>query len=51
MKDGDLKKAQQLHSELYKLCKAMFCETNPIPCKAAGAMMGKWKNNTRSVSL
>ena len=21
----------------------MFCETNPIPCKAAGAMMGKWK--------
>ncbi|EKX51503.1 hypothetical protein GUITHDRAFT_92625 [Guillardia theta CCMP2712] len=47
MKDGDLKKAQQLHSELYKLCKAMFCETNPIPCKAAGAMMGKWKNNTR----
>ena len=21
--------------------------TSPIPCKAAGAFMGKWKNNTR----
>jgi len=47
MKDGDLKTATQLHKELYALCKAMFCETNPIPCKAAGALMGKWKNNTR----
>ena len=25
----------------------MFCESNPIPCKAAGAMMGKWKQNFR----
>ena len=47
MQSGDLKTAQGLHSELYKLCKSMFCETNPIPCKAAGAMMGKWKQNFR----
>ncbi len=36
MKNGDLKTAQQLHKELYALCKTLFCETNPIPCKAAG---------------
>jgi len=36
MKTGDLKTAQQLHKELYALCKTLFCETNPIPCKAAG---------------
>mmetsp|Transcript_5592 Transcript_5592/g.8897 ORF Transcript_5592/g.8897 Transcript_5592/m.8897 type:complete len:295 (+) Transcript_5592:20-904(+) len=47
MQNGDLATAQKLHSELYKLCKAMFCETNPLPCKAAGAMMGKWLNNVR----
>jgi len=47
MQAGDLKTATALHKELYALCKAMFCETNPIPCKAAGAMMGKWKDNTR----
>jgi dihydrodipicolinate synthase/N-acetylneuraminate lyase len=29
----------------------MFCETNPVPCKAAGAMMGKWKNNLRMPML
>ena len=32
-KAGDLAKATALHKELYKLCKAMFCETNPIPVK------------------
>mmetsp|Transcript_71374 Transcript_71374/g.149021 ORF Transcript_71374/g.149021 Transcript_71374/m.149021 type:complete len:294 (-) Transcript_71374:246-1127(-) len=47
MNSNDLPTAQRLHAELYKLCKAMFCETNPIPCKAAGAMMGKWKQNFR----
>jgi len=47
MQSGDLASAQKTHAELYKLCKAMFCETNPIPCKAAGAMMGKWKQNFR----
>ena len=34
-----------------QLGKAMFCETNPVPCKAAGAMMGKWKNNLRMPML
>merc|ERR1712216_479730 len=47
VKAGDLAKATALHKELYKLCKAMFCETNPILVKAAGALMGKWKSNTR----
>lgn len=31
----------------FQVCKAVFCESNPIPCKAAGAMMGLWKNNLR----
>jgi len=47
VKSGDLATAPKLHKELYAMCKAMFCETNPIPVKAAGAMMGKWKDNTR----
>jgi len=47
MKSNDVATATKLHKELYKMCKAMFCETNPIPVKAACAMMGKWKNNTR----
>lgn len=47
MQSGDLATAQKIHFELYKLCKVMFVETNPIPIKAAGAMMGKWRNSCR----
>jgi 4-hydroxy-tetrahydrodipicolinate synthase len=37
---GNLKKAQQLHHRLFPLFKDLFVETNPIPVKAALAMMG-----------
>lgn len=37
---GDVKKAAQMHHAMFPLVKAMFVETNPIPVKAAMAMMG-----------
>ena len=37
---GDYKKAAALHLKLFPLIKALFVETNPIPVKAALAMMG-----------
>ncbi len=43
MMKGNLPVAEQLHRELYSLCKSMFIETNPVPVKAALAMMGKIK--------
>ncbi|MBN1380041.1 MAG: 4-hydroxy-tetrahydrodipicolinate synthase [Deltaproteobacteria bacterium] len=41
MDQGDLKKAQDLHFKMAPLIDALFIETNPIPVKAALAMMGK----------
>ncbi|WP_025270435.1 4-hydroxy-tetrahydrodipicolinate synthase [Hippea sp. KM1] len=38
--EGRLDEAKQLHHKLYKLHKAMFYETNPIPVKTALAIMG-----------
>jgi 4-hydroxy-tetrahydrodipicolinate synthase len=37
---GDINRARTLHFELFELCQAMFIETNPIPVKAALALMG-----------
>ncbi len=37
---GDYKKAAALHLKLFPLIKSLFIETNPIPVKAALAMMG-----------
>jgi len=37
---GDFKSAAQLHHKMFPLYKALFCETNPIPCKAIMEMMG-----------
>ncbi len=37
---GDIKKAQAMHHRMFPLIKAMFIETNPIPVKAAAALMG-----------
>jgi 4-hydroxy-tetrahydrodipicolinate synthase len=37
---GDVKKASRLHARFYPLFKDLFVETNPIPVKAALAMMG-----------
>lgn len=37
---GRIRKASQLHAKLYPLFKDLFIETNPVPVKAALAMMG-----------
>lgn len=44
---GDLAKAQKLHAQLYPLFKDLFLETNPIPVKAALAMMGLIQDELR----
>ncbi len=36
---GDIKRAEELHYKMLSLIKAMFVETNPIPVKAAMALM------------
>ncbi|MDO9529511.1 MAG: 4-hydroxy-tetrahydrodipicolinate synthase [Syntrophales bacterium] len=38
---GDLLRARELHYKMFPLMSALFFETNPIPVKAALAMMGK----------
>ena len=37
---GDVKKALKIHQKLYPLFKDLFIETNPVPVKAALAMLG-----------
>jgi 4-hydroxy-tetrahydrodipicolinate synthase len=37
---GQIRRASQFHAKLYPLFKDLFIETNPIPVKAALAMMG-----------
>ena len=37
---GDVKKALQIHRKLYPLFKDLFIATNPVPVKAALAMLG-----------
>jgi 4-hydroxy-tetrahydrodipicolinate synthase len=37
---GRWDEARRLHAELYPLCSDLFIDTNPIPVKAAMAMMG-----------
>lgn len=44
---GDTKKALQLHQKLFPLFKDLFIETNPIPVKAALAMMGQIEEEYR----
>jgi 4-hydroxy-tetrahydrodipicolinate synthase len=44
---GDAKKALQLHRKLYPLFKDLFIETNPVPVKAALAMMGRIEEEYR----
>jgi len=45
--DGRPDVAREIHHRIFPLCKAMFCESNPIPVKAALARMGKIKNELR----
>jgi len=44
---GDLKKARELHDRMVSLIDALFLETNPVPVKAALAMMGKMSADVR----
>jgi 4-hydroxy-tetrahydrodipicolinate synthase len=37
---GDWKTARELHQKYYRLFTDLFVDTNPIPVKAAMAMMG-----------
>jgi len=45
--EGNMAGAAELHHRLLPMCDAMFVETNPIPVKAALAMMGRIKNELR----
>jgi 4-hydroxy-tetrahydrodipicolinate synthase len=45
--DKDIEGARTLHYELYRMSKILFIETNPIPVKAALAMMGKIQEEYR----
>ena len=45
--EGNMAGAAELHHRLLPMCDAMFVETNPIPIKAALAMMGRIKNELR----
>ncbi len=44
---GDMAKARDLHFELCPLFRAAFLETNPVPTKAALALMGRFPFETR----
>ena len=44
---GDLKKALAIHQKLYPLFKDLFIETNPVPVKAALAILGQIEEEYR----
>jgi 4-hydroxy-tetrahydrodipicolinate synthase len=44
---GELARARELHLRLLPLFDALFCETNPIPVKAALALMGRIDDEIR----
>ncbi len=44
---SDIRKARQLHNKMVPLIDALFLETNPVPVKAALAMMGKISYDVR----
>lgn len=45
--EGNMAGAAELHHRLLPMCDTLFVETNPIPVKAALAMMGRIKNELR----
>jgi len=47
MLSGKIGEATAQHQKLFKLFKAMFIETNPIPVKTAMAMMGRCNEEFR----
>ena len=44
---GNWAEASQMQRDLLPMVKALFCETSPIPCKAAMSMMGMCRNELR----
>ena len=44
---GDIPLARKLHDKMVPLIDALFIETNPVPVKAALAMMGKMDDSVR----
>ncbi len=46
-KEGDFKKARELHYHLHDLFKVLFIETNPIPVKTACWMLGMCEKEFR----
>jgi 4-hydroxy-tetrahydrodipicolinate synthase len=44
---GNMQKARELHHKMTPLIDALFIETNPVPVKAALAMMGKIQYEVR----
>lgn len=44
---GDLKTARRLHAKYYPVFKDLFIETNPVPTKAALAMLGMISDEVR----
>jgi 4-hydroxy-tetrahydrodipicolinate synthase len=45
--EGKMDAARALHLQLHALMQTAFCESNPIPVKAALAMMGRMRNVLR----
>lgn len=45
--EGKMEAARTLHLQLHALMQTAFCESNPIPVKAALAMMGRMQNRLR----
>ena len=46
-RDGDVGRARELHMQLLPWMRAAFIESNPVPVKAALAMMGRMENVLR----
>ena len=44
---GNVTRAREIHYELWPVFNALFCETNPIPVKAALALMGLVQDDIR----
>lgn len=45
--DSNMEEARRLHLYLLNISNAMFIETNPVPVKAAAALMGKCRDELR----
>jgi len=44
---GDMQRAKEMHFKMAPLVDSLFIETNPVPVKAALAMMGKIEYEVR----